>query len=403
MRKKVPITIVTGFLGSGKTTLVKHIVSNAQSLKFAIIESDCAEGNFDSELISQESMRYEDGQQIVEMANGSICCSVCSNPTNQLKKLLVLEKRRFDGILIESAATANPALIARALQTDVSLRRVAYLKAVLTVVDAHHVLQHLDGLRPGSAENAVIEQLAIADRILLNKTDLVSGKQLKQVIKRIRPFSDAEIITCLRAQVDLSRILNINVDLSSKRSLSDYDFGDLDNAGGSRDPSLTSVAIQLQDKPLNIQLLQCWLRDLLSNESVSIFRYKGVIDGKGCEGKLAFQGVHNLYSGTFMGFWKEDRPRFSHFVFVGRNLNKDILSRSFEACVARPLRFAIGTRVQACIDVGGVFESGVVIEHWDEGNPYRIHLDSGEDVWGPADDDDLVRADRPVRSSSGNL
>lgn len=391
MTAKAPVTVITGFLGSGKTTLVNHILTNTRGLKFAVVENEFGDVGVDDGLIGQGLLGSEQ-EEVVEMMNGCICCTVRSDLVKVLKRLLIDEKRRFDGIVIETTGLADPAPVAQTFFVDETLTEVCYLDAIVTVVDARHIVQHLDDVKPDGVENESVEQVAFADRILLNKIDLVTETDLQTVTERLRKLSAAEIIPCQRSQVDITRILRIQ-GFSLERILElEPDFLADESAEHLHDTTVSSLSIQLTNQPLNIGHLQYWLRHLLRTAGNDLFRYKGIIDVQGMEEKFVFQGIHMLFSGTFLGRWEPNEVRGSRFVFIGRNLDKEALRKGFEACIAQPLRFAVGTRVEACIDIGAVFASGVIVAHWDEGNPYRIRLDNGDEVWGPVDEDEVVRA-----------
>eukprot|EP01039_Chlorochromonas_danica_P008186 gene8186-9031_t len=399
MSKKIPITVLTGFLGSGKTTLVNHILANTKGLKFAIIENEFGAVGVDDALIGKG--RFESEEEVVEMMNGCICCTVRTDLVKVLQRLLIEQKRKFDAILIETTGLADPAPVAQTFFVEDSIRDLCTLDAIITVVDAKHVLQHLDDEKEEGVENEAVEQIAFADKILLNKTDLVSEAEIKELSSRIRTINTAaEIIPCQKSQVDVQKILNIE-GFSLERVM-EMEPGFLEEEGGDHkhDSTVSSVALELPEA-LNIGHLQHWIQILLRTLGADLFRYKGVLNVQGMDQKFVFQGIHMLFSGTFMDEWKANEKRTSKFVFIGKNLDKELLEGGFRSCIAKPLRFDVGTHVQAYVDED-VFEDGIVIKLWDEGNPYRILLKSGREVWGPVDEDALVRLPPSAPASSGN-
>ena len=178
-RPKVPITVVTGFLGSGKTTLVNHILTANHGKKVAVIENEFGEVGIDDALV------MESKEEIFEMNNGCVCCTVRGDLIRILNKLLK-RKDRLDAILIETTGLANPAPVIQTFFVDDNIKDACALDAVLTVVDAKHVTQHLDDEKPEGVVNEAVQQVAFADKILLNKVDLVSKEELAAVKHRIK-------------------------------------------------------------------------------------------------------------------------------------------------------------------------------------------------------------------------
>lgn len=433
MSAQIPVTIITGFLGSGKTTLVNHILTNTQGLKFAVIENEFGEVGIDDALISLANHTQDDDEQVVEMMNGCICCTVRSDLVRILKKLIIVEKRRFDAIVIEMTGLADPAPVAQTFFVDDELSKVCVLDAIVTVVDAKHILQHLDEVKPDGVENEAVEQVAFADRIVLNKVDLVTATKLENIRERLRALAGAaEIIETEQSRVAIEKIINTQC-FSLERILefepSFLPTKTVDPATGQvvvvdedehqHDAAVSSVSIVLDDAPVHIARLQQWLQGLLRTQGADLFRYKGVLSVQGVEdAKFVFQGIHMLFSGCFVPVDPASAlasNNTSKFVFIGKHLDRERLRRGFEACVIRPgvtpLRFTVGTKVEALVGmdedeedgdeedrVRGRFVAGEVVALWDDGNPYRIRLEkSGIQVWAPVDDDALVRLPQDSR------
>lgn len=269
------------------------------------------------------------------------------------------------------------------------------IDAVVTVVDAKHISQHLSEEKPEGVENESEEQLAFADRILLNKIDLVEEADLERVQKEIKGINKyATIIrTQLNAQApNMDQILGLNAfDLGRVEEM-DPEFLNEDEEH-IHDQRVTSLGFSLgPDEQLNLGALQEWIGTLIKDYANDLFRYKGVIAVKGMANKFVFQGVHMLFAGNYAAPWG-DQTRNSCFCFIGRDLNKMNIEEGFRQCIAKPLRFKVGQRVEANV---GRFTPGTVIKLWDDGNPYRIRLFDGKntEVWGPFDDDRFVRAPR---------
>lgn len=402
---RVPVTILTGFLGSGKTTLLNHILHEQKDMKLAIIENEFGAVGVDDVLLKDREKKNnsavleEAEEEIIEMMNGCVCCTVRKDLIVVVKKILAMKsKKKFDGILIETTGLADPAPVAQTFFVDEVISKLTVLDAIITVVDSKNILTRLADKKEEGVENEALEQVAFADKIILNKMDLVDEKQvveIKQALKSIN--SHCEIIEATQSKVDPARLFNIRGFSLDRVLEKEPDFLAEDGGDHLHDKSVTSVSFQT-DEPINVGQLQNWIEVMITTKGTDLFRYKGVINVKGMHKKFVFQGVHMLFTGEYGAMWKKDESRFSRFVFIGRNLDHDELTKGFMACkAAEKLRFAVGDTVDA--KQGRGYKRGTVIKLWDEGNPYRIRLDSGLEVWGHTDDDSLVRAPRKLRKS----
>ncbi|KAG2490407.1 hypothetical protein HYH03_011207 [Edaphochlamys debaryana] len=215
---KIPITVVTGFLGAGKTTLVNHILTANHGKKIAVIENEFGEVGIDDALV------MESKEEIFEMNNGCVCCTVRGDLIRILNKL-IKRKGKFDAIMIETTGLANPAPVIQTFFVDDNIKDACVLDAVLTVVDAKHVTQHLDEEKPDGVVNEAVQQIAFADKVLLNKTDLVSAEELDELKDRIQHVNKpAEIIECVRSNVDVGRLLGVNAFSLEKLLAMDPEF-----------------------------------------------------------------------------------------------------------------------------------------------------------------------------------
>ena len=210
LASKVPVLVLTGFLGSGKTTLLNHILTAPHGKRLAVIENEFGEVGVDDALLA-ENTRVQHEEQIIEMMNGCICCTVRSDLIAVLQKLAARVRAgelRLDGILIETTGLADPAPVAQTFFVDYSVKAFARLDGIVTLVDARHIEQHLDEEKPEGAENEAVEQVAFADRLLLNKVDLVSEADLGRVEARLRAINRfAPIQRCEQAAVDVGSLL----------------------------------------------------------------------------------------------------------------------------------------------------------------------------------------------------
>jgi len=333
---KVPVSVLTGFLGSGKTTLLNHILQANHGKRIAVIENEFGEVGIDDKLVKGGSMAED--ENIVEMNNGCICCTVRGDLIAGLKKLIKNSRKSgkiLDGVLIETTGLADPAPVAQTFFADDFVQQHMRLDGILTLVDAKHIVQHLDDEKPEGVENEAVEQIAFADRILLNKCDLVdSEEELKEVEKRIKAINEkVPIKRTTNSEVEMDFILGIKGFSLDKIIEMDDAFLE-DSHDHQHDSRVSSVGIDVPGEVIQ-QKLNDWISWLLKEKGVDLFRSKGVLAVKGMKQKFVFQAIHMLFANSMEGAWAPGEEKRCKMVFIGKNLNREELTSGFMKCMAK--------------------------------------------------------------------
>ncbi len=319
---------MTGYLGAGKTSLVNNILAGLAGRKYAVIVNEFGDIGIDGELIEAGS------EELIELSSGCICCVIRGDLVRTLRQL-ISERPEIEGIIIETTGLANPSPVIQTMVVDQVIGAQCRLDSVIAVVDAAHILDQL------AAHSDAADQIAFSDFILLNKISDSAAPlaEIEARVRKINPF--AEIAATDHARIDVEKVLDrgsfelarveAKIDrIPAAGKVGDHSHHSHDHisADGISSFSLSS------DEPVNPELLQEWLQDLLSRHGNDILRTKGVLWADGAPRKLILQAVNMMLEGQFGDLWGDETPK-SRLVFIGRRLDRTALRIGFENCRMR--------------------------------------------------------------------
>lgn len=339
---KIPVTVLTGYLGAGKTTLLNRILTENHGKRYAVIVNEFGEIGIDNDLI------VESDEEIYEMNNGCICCTVRGDLIRVVEGLM-RRPGRFDGIIVETTGLADPVPVAQTFFMDDDVRAKSQLDAVIALVDAKHLPLRLKDSREAE------DQIAFADVVLLNKTDLVTAHELADVEATVRAINPGAVIyRTKRADVDLSKILDrgsfdlqraldndphfLEIDEEDEHVCGPdcdhdhHDHHDHEHVHGAALHDVTVKSVSLRSGELDPAKFFPWIQQLTQQQGPNILRLKGIIAFKGDDDRYVVQGVHMILEGDHQRPWKQGEKRESRLVFIGRELEEDKLKAGFQNC-----------------------------------------------------------------------
>jgi G3E family GTPase len=352
--QRIPVTVLTGYLGAGKTTLLNHILTAQHGRRVAIIENEFGEVGVDNELVIGAD------EEIFETNNGCLCCTVRGDLIRILGQL-ARRKNRFDYVLIETTGLADPGPVAQTFFRDDEVREHYALDAIVTVVDTRHIGLHIDDSPEAQ------RQIAFADVILLNKTDLVDEAQLAAVESRVRRMNRAAHVHRTRNSIvpiesilgvnafDLARLGEVDPTLLAEEkprkhdhAHDGHDHSHCDHEHGhcehehhdhghhhhhDHEHGVMTVSLRTQ-KPLDLRKIDQWMGELLGTKGADLYRFKGILSVANENRRVVFQGVHMIFDGRPDRPWRDGERRESRLVFIGKDLDREALRKSFEGCIA---------------------------------------------------------------------
>jgi G3E family GTPase len=313
----VPVSILTGFLGAGKTTLLNYILQQQHGYKFAVIVNEVGKIGIDGALV--ESAKDE----VVQMNNGCLCCTIRKDLVKGVQSLV--KKGGFDYLLIETTGIADPGPVAQTFLNIPQLQQFVRLDSIITVVDAEQIEKQM------KETETARDQVAMADFLLLNKTDLVSEERLVELEKKFRELNPhATIFRTNHSQANLKELLDMNAFKLDRKLEVDPNF--LDELRQRHHHDINSFSFEF-DKPLNVESLEMFVQEL--SEKEKIYRSKGFLSVAGNPRRAIFHGVNNRFTLMWDRLWEKDEKRSSQLVFIGRHLDEAKLRKELEKCVAK--------------------------------------------------------------------
>lgn len=316
---RIPATVVTGFLGSGKTTLINNILHKEHGKNIAVIVNEFGEISIDGQLVVRD-----DQAELVEFNNGCLCCTVRGDLIETLQRLHE-RADKLDGILIETTGLADPAPVASTFFVADEVKSSIQLDAFVTLVDAVNLEMNL------SQSTEAVEQIAFSDIVLINKIDLVAPERLKAVEAKVRALNPlARIHFTTSAEIDIDQVIGVGAfDLVQKL---DVDPGFLKDHEHEHDQAVGSFILE-ETRPIDLNRFSIWLNEIAQTRGQDLYRTKGIFHARGFRERIVFQSVRMLTTMRPDRIWGDNERRMSQFVVIGKNLDREEFAKGFEQCL----------------------------------------------------------------------
>ena len=326
-QRKIPVTVISGFLGAGKTTLVNHLMQHSTAGRIGVVVNEFGEVGIDGQLIVAEE------EALIEINNGCVCCTVRADLVASVKELLMRTQgnthARLDRLIVETSGLADPAPVLQTFLADPDLREAVELEAVITVVDAHHFAQQLQ-------DEIVREQVAFADVVVINKVDLIDAHALHLLEQQVRALNPtAAITTASHSQVPTDSLLGVRRFSLPALLEIEPDLLDENAHDHEHDASIQSCSL-IESGALDPDRFNRWINQLVQQSGAQLMRMKGVLNFQSEPRQFHFHSVHMLLEGRPGRVWRADETRNNKFVFIGRDLDMPRLRDAFLDCLHQP-------------------------------------------------------------------
>jgi G3E family GTPase len=317
---KIPVTVISGFLGAGKTTLVNHLLSQNQQYRIGVVVNEFGEVGIDGQLIVAEQ------EALIEINNGCVCCTVRADLVASVKEMLSLAGDRLDRLIIETSGLADPAPVLQTFLADPDLRSQVELESVVTLVDAVHLAAQLD-------DEIVREQIAFADTLIVNKTDLVSAEVLADISNQVRAINQtAAIVRAAHSRVPVDALLGTKRFSLPNLLMIEPDILEDEGHDHEHDASISSCSVVISGA-LDSERFNRWINQLVNDQGQRLMRMKGLLNFATEARRFHFHSVHMLLEAMPGRRWEDHESRDNRFVFIGRDLDSAQLRQGFLDCL----------------------------------------------------------------------
>ncbi|QEY63036.1 GTP-binding protein [Metapseudomonas lalkuanensis] len=318
--EKIPVTVISGFLGAGKTTLVNHLLGQNEAFRIGVVVNEFGEVGIDGQLIVSEQ------EALIEINNGCVCCTVRADLVASVKEMLDLAGHRLDRLVVETSGLADPAPVLQTFLADPDLRSQVDLESVITVIDALHLQQQL-------SDEIVREQIAFADTLIVNKIDLVSEEVLRAIQNEVRMVNrTATVVRSVNSEAPIDALLGTKRFSLPNLLMIEPDILEEEDHDHEHDTSISSCSV-VTSGALDADRFHRWVNQLVNDQGQRLMRMKGLLNFASEARRFHFHSVHMLLEAMPGPRWEADEPRDNRFVFIGRDLDREQLRQGFLDCL----------------------------------------------------------------------